>query len=198
MTGQAEMASGGGVVIGGDRGAAVGTDLIYSTRRSLCGAAPGILCRRQIGIGGNRLDLAGKCFRLRRRLSGLCPLEPATSSIGFRASYKPIMSMTRPTEIHFVLDIMRVYTMTWLAEGGAAVDRTTRMIEDGGLARRFSPDEEAGLTFCLSFGLLEWSATIWTARFLRQAVQATLILSLAQFAEMELGLPDREQRIGPE
>ena len=106
--------------------------------------------------------------------------------------------MTRLTEIHFVLDIMRVYTMTGLAEGGAAADRTTRMIEDGGLARRFSPDEEAGLTFWLSFGLLEWSATIWTARFFRQAVQAALILSLAQFAEMELVLPDREQRIGPE
>lgn len=47
---------GRGVVIEGDPGAAVGTDLIYSARRSLCGAAPDILYRRQIGIGGDRLD----------------------------------------------------------------------------------------------------------------------------------------------
>jgi hypothetical protein len=81
VTWQSVSTSGGGVDCGGDSGAAVGTDLIYSARRGLCGAAPDILDRRQIGIGGDRLDLARKCFRLRRRLSGLCPLEPATSLI---------------------------------------------------------------------------------------------------------------------
>jgi len=54
---------GRGVVIGGDSGAAVGADLIYLARRSLCGAAPDILDRRQIGIGGDWLELAKKCFR---------------------------------------------------------------------------------------------------------------------------------------
>jgi hypothetical protein len=50
--------------------------------------------------------------------------------------------------------------MTRLVERGAAVDRTTQTIESGGSARRFSPVEEAGLTFLLTFGLLDWSAVI--------------------------------------
>jgi hypothetical protein len=64
--------------------------------------------------------------------------------VHFRASYKPVMSMTRLTKLLFFVDITRVYTMTKLAEGGAAADRTTRMIEGGGLARRFSTYERAG------------------------------------------------------
>jgi hypothetical protein len=60
---------------------------------------------------------------------------------------------------------MRVYTMTRLVERGAAVDRTTQTIEVGGSARRFSTFDEAGLTFRLSFGLLEWSAVILAGAF---------------------------------
>jgi hypothetical protein len=82
-------------------------------------------------------------------LAACAPWSQQLLRVHFRASYKPIMSMTRLTEIHFVLDIMRVYTMTRLVERGAAVDRTTQTIEIGGSARRFSPVEEAGLLFGL-------------------------------------------------
>jgi hypothetical protein len=68
------------------------------------------------------------------------------------------MSMTRQPELYIVFDITRVYTMTRLAERGAAADRTTQTIEIGGSASRFSTVEEAGLTVWLVFGLLEWSA----------------------------------------
>jgi hypothetical protein len=96
------------------------------------------------------------------------------------------MSMTRPTEIHFVLDIMRVYTMTRLAEGGAAADRTAQTIDGGGSASRFSTVEEAGLTVWLAFGLLEWSADLIDNQGfeLRQAVQAARFFGPAQFAEI--------------
>jgi hypothetical protein len=92
----------------------------------------------------------------------------------FRASYKPVMSMTRPTKHIFFVDITRVYTMTGLAERGAAADRTTQTIEVGGSAHRVSTVEDAGLTVWLVFGLLEWSADLIDNQGfeLRQAVQA--------------------------
>jgi hypothetical protein len=67
-------------------------------------------------------------------LAACAPWSQQLLRIGFRASYKPVMSMTRPTKHLFFVDITRVYTMPRLVEMGAAVDRTTQTIEIGGSA----------------------------------------------------------------
>jgi hypothetical protein len=83
-------------------------------------------------------------------LAACAPWSQQLLRIGFRASYKPVMSMTRLTEHYIVFDIMRVYTMPRLAERGAAADRTTQTIENGGSdLNGFRQARKPGLLFGL-------------------------------------------------
>jgi hypothetical protein len=131
-------------------------------------------------------------------LAACAPWSQQLLRIGFRASYKPVMSMTRPTKPRFFVDITRVYTMTGLAERGTGrgqndPDNRDRRIGPQVFARRGSR------AYLLAFFRLARMVGGYVDRRVFPAGCPSLpIFSPVRFTKIGLGLPARVRRIGPE